>query len=238
MERRLKSKKSEFVIVHKSDKVLHKKGDIVMIYSFEGQLISEGNRSFIEIPFNVWEEAGLKGNLPARVKVNDCVFECKLVPKGKGHYYIPINKSFVGTLGGLLDVSLEFIVSLTRINYDSPYSKENPIRTIDSIKETNVVPGYCGHCCVAMLAGISLQDVQKVMGKADGSWSKIKETLDYYGICYSEKMVYPKGKDVSLPKCCIVYADGGFKLWYEGRYYGSEAAEHSQIVSYLEIVVQ
>ena len=26
-----------------------------MIYSFEGQLISEGNRSFIEIPFNVAE---------------------------------------------------------------------------------------------------------------------------------------------------------------------------------------
>ena len=42
-----------------------------MIYSFEGQLISEGNRSYIEIPFNVWEEAGLNGNLPARVKVND-----------------------------------------------------------------------------------------------------------------------------------------------------------------------
>ena len=32
--------------------------------------------------------------------------------------------------------------------------------------------------------------------------------------------------------------DGGFKLWYEGRYYGSEAAEQSQIVSYLEIAVQ
>ena len=67
---------------------------------------------------------------------------------------------------------------------------------------------------------------------------RIKETLDYYGICYSEKMVYPKGKDVSFPKCCIVYADVGFKLWYEGRYYGSEAAEQSQIVSYLEIAVQ
>ncbi len=111
-----------------------------MVYSFEGLLISEGNRSFIEIPFNVWEEAGLKGNLPARVKVNDCVFECKPVPKGKGRYYIPINKSFVGTLGGLLYVSLEFIVSLTRINYDSPYSKENPIRTIDSIKRNEGCP--------------------------------------------------------------------------------------------------
>ncbi len=89
-----------------------------------------------------------------------------------------------------------------------------------------------------MPAGIFLQDVQKVMGKADGSWSKIKETPDYYGICCSDIMVYPKGKDGSLPKCCIVYADGGFKLWYEGRYYGSEAAEKSQIVSYPEIVAQ
>ena len=89
-----------------------------------------------------------------------------------------------------------------------------------------------------MLAGVSLQDVQALMGKAPGSWSKIMETLDDYGISCSEIMVYPKGKDVSLPKCCIVYADGGFKLWYEGRYYGSETAEQSPIVSYLEIVVQ
>ena len=37
---------NKFVFVHKSDKVLHKKGAIVMIYSFEGQLISEGNRNF------------------------------------------------------------------------------------------------------------------------------------------------------------------------------------------------
>ena len=44
-------------------------GDRVLVYSFEGQLISEGNRSFIEIPFNVWEVAGRKGNLPARIKV-------------------------------------------------------------------------------------------------------------------------------------------------------------------------
>ena len=198
-----------------------------MLYSFEGQLISEGNRSFIRIPFNIWEETGLKGTVPARIKANDCSFECKLLPKGKGCYYIPVNKSCAGFLEGLLDVSIEFIASLSRINYDSPYSTEHPIRTIDSIKETNVVPGYCGHCCVAMLAGISLRDVQKVMGKDGSSWSKIKETLDYYGICYSEKMVYPKGKDVSLTKCCIVYADGGFKLWYEGRYHGSEAAEQS-----------
>ncbi len=135
-----------------------------MLYSFEGQLISEGSRSFIEIPFNVWDETGLKGNLPARVKVNDCVFECKLVPKGKGCHYIPVNKSYAGSLEGLLDVSIEFIASLSRINHDSPYSTERPVRIIDSIKEIDIVPGYCSHCCIAMLAGISLQDVQALMG--------------------------------------------------------------------------
>ncbi|MEE1342500.1 MAG: hypothetical protein U0L23_07260 [Lachnospiraceae bacterium] len=50
-------------------------------------------------------------------------------------------------------------------------------------------------------------------------------------------MVYPKGKINSLPKCCIVYMDGGFKLWYDGKYYGSEAAKDVRIVSYLEIMV-
>ena len=37
-----------------------------MLYSFEGQLISEGNRSFIRIPFNIWEETGLRAKLLAR----------------------------------------------------------------------------------------------------------------------------------------------------------------------------
>lgn len=31
--------------------------------------------------------------------------------------------------------------------------------------------------------------------------------------------------------------DGGFKLWYDGKYYGSEAAKDVRIVSYLEIMV-
>lgn len=102
----------------------------------------------------------------------------------------------------------EIYVSLSRMNHDRPYSKENPIRNIDSVEEISIKLGYCGHCCGAMLAGVSLSEIQSVMGKAAASWSKIQETLDYYGITYSEKMVYPKGKTNDLPKCCIVYADG------------------------------
>ena len=124
------------------------------------------------------------------------------------------------------------------MNHHSPYSKENPVRNIDSIEEIAIKQGYCGHCCVAMLAGVSLSEIQSVMGKAAAFWSKIQETLDYYGITYREKMVYPKGKTNDLPKCCIIYADGEFKLWYDGKYYGSAVAEDMRIISCLEIMVQ
>lgn len=209
-----------------------------MKYTFGSLMKTEGNRSYIEIPFNIWEECGLKGNIPAKIAVNGIEFECKLLPKGSGKYWIPVKKVIAEKIVGELDVSFEPVAALSRINHDSPYSKENPIRNIDSVEEISIKPGYCGHCCVAMLAGVSLFEIQSVMGKAAVSWSKIQETLDYYGITYSEKMVYPKGKTNDLPKCCVVYADGEFKLWYDGKYYGSAVAENMRIISYLEIMVQ
>ena len=208
-----------------------------MHYTFEGQKIVEGNRCFIEIPFNVWHITGSKGNIPTKVTVDDILFECKLIPKGNGKYYIPVKKAIAEKLKETFEVSFEIIKSLSRINHNSPYSTDHPIRVIDSIDKIKIAKGYCGHCCVAMLAGVSLHDVQVIMGKSEGSWSKIMEALDYYGIQYAPKMVYPKGKILCMPKCCIVYIDGGFKLWYKGSYYGSEVTEQSKIVSYLEIAV-
>ena len=208
-----------------------------MKYSFESSIKTAGNRYFIEIPFNVWEETGLKGNIPTKVMVNGNKFECKLLPKGKGQYWIPVPKSLAIELGTELEVFFEPIESLTRINHSSPYSREDPIRKIDSIEEMKVQHGYCGHCCVAMLAGVSLGEIQSVMGKAASSWGKIQETLDYYGIAYAEKMTYPRGKQGSLPKCCITYSGDGFQLWYDGRFLGSEAVEDSRIISYLEIIL-
>ena len=208
-----------------------------MKYSFEGLIKTEGNRCYMEIPFNVWEETGLKGNIPAKVTTNGIEFECKLVPKGKGQYWIPVPKSLAIELVTDLEVSFEPIEALTRINHNSPYSRKNPIRKIDSIEEIKVQQGYCGHSCVAMLAGVSVPEIQSVMGKASSSWGKIQETLDYYGIVYAEKMTYPRGNQRPLPKCYITYSGDGFKLWYDGRFYGSEAAEDSRIVSYLEIIL-
>ena len=36
---------------------------------------TEGKCSFIEIPFNVWEETGLNGNIPCCIIIRECSFE-------------------------------------------------------------------------------------------------------------------------------------------------------------------
>ena len=38
-----------------------------MVYRFTSIIHTEGKRTFIEIPFNVWEETALKGNIPCRI---------------------------------------------------------------------------------------------------------------------------------------------------------------------------
>lgn len=38
-----------------------------MAYKFNGEIFSTGQRLFISIPFNEWEECGLKGNIPVKV---------------------------------------------------------------------------------------------------------------------------------------------------------------------------
>ena len=93
---------------------------------------------------------------------------------------------------------METIGQLSRINHDSSYTKEKPIRKIDSINNIPITPGFCGHTCVAMIAGVTLSDVIALMGKEPASWSKILEALDYYGITYEKKAIYTKGKDYKL----------------------------------------
>ena len=210
-----------------------------MQYQFGGGLHKEGNRTFIPIPFNVWEEIGLKGNIPCRVCIQDQSMECKLLPKGNGTYWIPIAKRLLAVFEtqAEYEIILEPIESLTRINHNSPYTKDNPIRKITGIDPIPVPRGYCGHSCVAMLAGVPLADVVAPMGKEKASWSKILEALDYYGISYADKTVYPKGRAVALPKCCIAYNDGRFLLWFDGAFYGAESIDVSETVGYREITL-
>ena len=208
-----------------------------MIYKFSEVIYTEGSRAFIKIPFNVWEETGLKGNIPCRVSISGLSFEGKLIPKGKGKYVIPITKK---TLSALevekeYEIGMEPIETLSRINHDSPYSREHPIRIINGIEPIPVQAGFCGHCCVAMLAGVPLSDVVELMGKGHASWSKILEALDYYGISYSSKAVYTKGGSYQLPLCCIVNNDNRFIVWYDGSFYGVTDVDPKKTISYIEI---
>lgn len=138
-----------------------------MIYRFCAGIYTEGGRSFIKIPFNVWKETGIKGNIPCRVSTPGLSFECKLIPKGNGNYFIPITKKTLSALEPAeeYEIEMEPIETLSRINHDSPYSKEHPIRKIDCIETIPIQASFCGHCCVAMLAGVSFSDVIVLMGK-------------------------------------------------------------------------
>lgn len=210
-----------------------------MKYTFRSNIFSEGKRAFIAIPFNVWATTGLKGNIPCRITIEDMNFECKLRPKGLGNYYIPVSKTIALSLKAeaAYEICIEFISELSRINHASPYTREKPIRKIDSIRTIPVPSGYCGHCCVAMLADVPLEDVIALMGKGRASWSKILEALNYYGIPYAEKAVYPKGKAFQLPQCCIVNHNNTFVLWYQGQFWGGSDIDPQKITSYMEIIL-
>lgn len=216
------------------------KGDIIMVYRFTAIIHTEGKRAFVEIPFNVHEETGLKGNIPCRVSIWERSFECKLIPKGSGKYFIPISKSVLSalTLEKQYEIRMELIESLSRINHNSPYSKENPIRKIDSIEIIPGQDGFCGHRCIAMLAGVSLSDVITLMGKGQASWSKILEAMDYYGIGHASKAVYTKGDFYQLPPCCIVNNDNRFILWYKDSFCGVSNVDSKKTISYIEVFVE
>ncbi|WP_066502549.1 DUF1905 domain-containing protein [Abyssisolibacter fermentans] len=217
-----------------------------MEYKFRGKLLKERARTFISIPFNVWEVLGQKGLIPVKVSIEDLTFECKLVPKGNGNYYIPITKVILKDLNleEEFDISFEAIESLTRINNNSPYSLEKPIRKIDNIEIIQPQHGLCGQACVAMLAGVELEEVITIMKakKWQASLSKVIETLDYYGIVHSNKMVYKLKKDQELPKCCIINTKGHLILFYDGKYYDPSKGilkeyDQNQITGFLEIVL-
>lgn len=65
----------------------------------------EGNRTFIEVPVNLWELSGRRGRLPAVVEVAGDRFTCKLLPKGspKSHMLIYFEGTFYDRTSGVSD---------------------------------------------------------------------------------------------------------------------------------------
>ena len=122
-----------------------------MRYFFESKMKEKENGYLIHIPFNVWEVCKQRDVIKADMVLDNNIIECELVPKEKGYYELHIEG------GKVLDVNLDEIHkillhvngSLIKMDQNSPYSFDNPIRKIDSM-DVIIQPddGLCGQACV------------------------------------------------------------------------------------------
>jgi len=116
----------------------------------------------------------------------------------------------------------------------SPYSYDNPIRTIDSIAYIEQPTEYlCGQSVVAMLAGVSVDEVITLMANDKGtSVTEIDSALFYYGIKNGKKRVSVT-KDTTLPDICILSVKlpkyGHWSLYFKGKYYDPEFGEINEL---------
>ncbi len=222
-----------------------------MEYEFEGYLVKEGGKNIVKIPFNVWEICNDNvGDVPVKVCIEDVCFQCKLAPIKNGYYDIPLTdeQAALFSEGKGKQMLFSVIGKEKEEREDSPYSKENPIRKIDSM-EILIQPwdGLCGQTVFAMLAGVSIDEASNIMHCREwqASMLKIIQTLDYVGIRHANKIIYTGGKDVDLPECCIIMENLGrfshYLIGYKGSYYDPNKGimkefDKSNIKGYLEII--
>ena len=95
----------------------------------------------------------------------------------------------------------------------------------------------CGQACVAMIAGVSVEDVIRVMNNNDKSTGKkdIERALEHYGIRQAKTMTKADNRTPLLP---------GYSHWIlyaHGKYYdpefglSDELYSKAKIQSYLEL---
>lgn len=221
-----------------------------MYYQFTGAVTTEDGVSFIKIPFNVWEVCDTQGTLHIEAAVNDSSFSCELTPLGKGMYRIPVTDQVKEALGentSRFDLRFQISNRKAYIGGDSPYSFDNPIRRVDSMKLiTQPNDGLCGQTCIAMLAGVSLDEACEIMHCRDwqASMGKMVDTLDYLGLAHDDTIYYTQGEDVELPKCAILMEKMGryshYLVIYDGTYFDPtegilEDFDKTNLVGYLQI---
>ena len=223
--------------------------EVIVKYLFESRIEKKDTGYMIPLPFNIWEVSRLRDVIQADVKIDGRSLECELLPKEKGSYELHLGD---GDADGLkLDVNYEILLhvgaTLIRMDQNSPYSLDNPIRRIDGV---NVIiqpaDGLCGQSCVAMLAGVTIEDVNKVMDCREwqATMGHVISALNYYGLDHSDVIVFTQGKDAVLPKCCIMMEKMGrfchYLIHYDGMFYDSNLGvldeyDMSKLLGYLEI---
>lgn len=218
-----------------------------MKYHFLGKVVFENDTYQIKIPFNVWEVCTGQGSLPVSVIVDNNEFTCDLVSMGKGLYSIPLSAELANTLPETCDVVFRVLEHVANVSGNSPYSLNNPIRRVDSMKLiTQPNDGLCGQTCIAMLAGITLDEACEVMHCRDwqANMGRMIISLDYLGIAHADVIEYVRGEDVVFPKCAILMEKMGrfshYLIWYDGTYFDPtegilEDFDKNNLVGYLEI---
>ncbi len=222
-----------------------------MRYFFESKVEKAEVGYSINIPFNVWEVCRQRDVIEANIVVDNNIIECKLMPIEKGLYNIIVEDEDSALSGVEMGVDHKILLqvhsSLIVMDKNSPYSLDNPIRKIDSMKViTQQDDGLCGQCCVAMLAGVTLAEVITVMDCREwqATMGRMISALNYYGIDHSDIIVYTQGRDVVLPKCAILMEKMGrfshYLVYYDGKYYDPNLEvltdyDTSKLLGYLEI---
>ncbi|MDD4772706.1 MAG: GNAT family N-acetyltransferase [Eubacteriales bacterium] len=114
------------------------------------------------------------------------------------------------------------------VKMKSRYSTENPVRKIDNITFIAQPTEYlCGQAVIAMLAGVSVDEVISVMQNDKGtSTQELRNALKWYGLktAANARLKYSEG--TKLPDCCILSVMlpgyGHWSLYFKGKYYDPE----------------
>lgn len=121
-----------------------------MRYFFESKVEKKDAGYTIQIPFNVWEVCHQREVIKGDIVLDNNIIQCELHPKEKGNYEIVITDEAAVKveLGVPHKILLHINGSLIRMDQNSPYSFENPIRKIDSMnviipRRRSVRSGLC-----------------------------------------------------------------------------------------------
>lgn len=221
-----------------------------MRYNFRASIVTEDNQKIIKIPFNVWEVCDSKGTLSIKAKIGEKSFFCDLLPVGNGIYNIPISDEIAAEITEeSFDMRFKILGVSSHFSGHSPYSTENPIRKIDTVElVTQPFDGLCGQTCIAMLAGVTLDEACEIMHCREwqANMCKIVDTLDYLFIPHANNIYYTQGKPVELPKCAILLEKMGryshYLVYYNGTFLDPTAGilpefDMKNLVGYLQIIV-
>ena len=205
----------------------------------------KGEKTIINIPFNVWEEFNMRGPVPVSVCINGFHFKTKLGPKGNGVYILFFTKDMCKIVkpnnGDTLNIDIEPREIEARIPINPKDARR--IERISLVMEP--VSTACGQACIAMLANVSIDEVFKVMKtKGPTSGKMLTDALYHYKIRHNERFINYK-KSPNLPELCIIDvkmpAYGHWVIYHKGVFYDPEFGKLSdchkdgRIVYFLEI---